>query len=118
VIFIIHYFLLFSTIYLQHVRLNGIAKEKIVSLKVRAMNFEKISTELNNKNVMTRLKKGSLSYLKYGEVFVGKLVGRSKDSTGKLGTSIVSLTVLAGNYIAYQIPTQDIIDMTETLIKR
>jgi hypothetical protein len=82
------------------------------------MNFEEVSNELNNKTVMTRLKKGSLSYLKYGEVFVGKLVGRTKESTGKIGNSIVSLTVLAGNYIAYQIPTQDIIDITETLIKR
>ena len=82
------------------------------------MNFEELSTELNNKNVMTRLKKGSLSYLKYGEVFVGKLVGRTKDSTGKIGNSIASLTVLAGNYIAYQIPTQDIMDITETFIKR
>lgn len=82
------------------------------------MNFEEVSNELNNKTVMTRLKKGSLSYLKFGEVFVGKLVGRTKDSTGKIGTSIVSLTVLAGNYIAYQIPTQDIIDVTERLLKQ
>ena len=82
------------------------------------MNFEEVTTELNNKTVMTRLKKGSLSYLKYGEVFVGKLVGRTKDSTGKIGNSIVSLTVLAGNYIAYQIPTQDIIEVTEKLMKR
>ena len=82
------------------------------------MNFEEVTNELNNKTVMTRLKKGSLSYLKYGEVFVGKLVGRTKDSTGKIGNSIVSLTVLAGNYIAYQIPTQDILDVTEKLMKR
>jgi len=82
------------------------------------MNFEELSDELNNKTVMTRLKKGSLSYLKFGEVFVGKLVGRTKDSTGKIGTSIVSLTVLAGNYIAYQIPTQDIIEVTEKFLKQ
>ena len=82
------------------------------------MNFEELSDELNNKTVMTRLKKGSLSYLKFGEVFVGKLVGRTKDSTGKIGTSIVSLTVLAGNYIAYQIPTQDIIEVTERFLKQ
>lgn len=82
------------------------------------MNFEKLTDELNNKTVVTRLKKGSLSYLKFGEVFIGKLVGRTKESTGKLGYSIASLTVLAGNYIAYQIPTQDVIEMTETLIKR
>lgn len=80
------------------------------------MNFEEVSNELNNKTVMTRLKKGSLSYLKHGEVFVGKLVGRTKDSTGKIGSSIVSLTVLAGNYIAHQIPTQDILDVTEKLM--
>lgn len=82
------------------------------------MNFEEVSDKLNNKTVITRLKKGSMSYLKYGEVFVGKLVGRTKDKTGKIGSSIASLTVLAGNYIAYQIPTQDIIEITETLIKR
>jgi hypothetical protein len=80
------------------------------------MNFEELTTELNNKPVMARLKKGSLSYLKYGEVFVGKLVGRTKDSSVKIGSSIVSLTVLTGNYIAYQIPTQDIIEMSETLL--
>jgi hypothetical protein len=82
------------------------------------MNFEELSSELNNKTVLTRLKKGSLSYLKYGEVLAGKLVGRTKVSTGNLGTTIASLTVLAGNYIAYQIPTQDIIDITETLMNR
>ncbi len=82
------------------------------------MNFEKLSDELNNKPVITRLKKGSLSYLKYGEVFVGRLVGRTKSSTDKIGYTIASLTVLAGNYIAYQIPTQDIIDITEKLMKR
>lgn len=82
------------------------------------MNFEKLTDELNNKAVVTRLKKGSLSYLKYGEVFVGKLVGRTKNSTDKIGSTIASLTVLAGNYIAYQIPTQDIIEITENLMKR
>lgn len=82
------------------------------------MNFEELSNELNNKTVLTRLKKGSLSYLKYGEELAGKLVGRTKDSTCKLGTTIASLTVLAGNYIAYQIPTQDIIEITEKLMKR
>ncbi|ABG59935.1 hypothetical protein [Cytophaga hutchinsonii] len=82
------------------------------------MNFEKLTDELNNKAVVTRLKKGSLSYLKYGEVFVGRLVGRTKNSTDKIGTTIASLTVLAGNYIAYQIPTQDIIEITEKLMKR
>ncbi len=80
------------------------------------MNFEELSNELNNKPVKARLKKGSLSYLKYGEVFVGKLVGRTKDSTVKIGSSIVSLTVLTGNYIAYQIPTQDILEMSEMLM--
>ena len=82
------------------------------------MNFEKLTDELNNKAVVTRLKKGSLSYLKYGEVFVGRLVGRTKNSTDQIGTTIASLTVLAGNYIAYQIPTQDIIEITEKLMKR
>jgi len=81
------------------------------------MNFEQLSDELNNKTVMTRLKRGSLSYLKYGEVLVGKLVGRTKSSTDKIGSTIASLTVLAGNYIAYQIPTQDILEITETIIK-
>ena len=79
------------------------------------MNFEELSDELNNKPVVTRLKKGSLSYLKYGEVFVGRLVGRTKSSTDKIGATIASLTVLASNYIAYQIPTQDIIEITEKL---
>ena len=82
------------------------------------MNFEKLTDELNNKAIVTRLKKGSLSYLKYGEVFVGRLVGRTKSSTDKIGTKIASLTVLAGNYIAYQIPTQDIMEITEKFIKR
>lgn len=82
------------------------------------MNFEQVSDELNNKTVITRFKRGSLSYLKFGEIFVGKLVGRTKNSTERVGTSIVSLTVLTGNYMAYQIPTQDIIEVTEKLMNQ
>ncbi|MBC7450465.1 MAG: hypothetical protein H7259_03140 [Cytophagales bacterium] len=80
------------------------------------MDFEKVSEELNNKRVITRFKEGSLSYLKYGEQFMGRLVGRTKVSKDKLEKGIISLTVLASNYIAYQIPTQDILDITETFM--
>ena len=80
------------------------------------MDFEKVTEELNNKNIVARLRNDSLSYLKYGEVFIGKLVGRTKTSKDKIESTIISLTVLAGNYIAYQIPTQDIIEITETLL--
>ena len=80
------------------------------------MDFEKVSEELNNKNIIARLKSGSLSSIQYGEVFLGKLVGRTKESKDKIEKGIISLTVLASNYIAYQIPTQDIIEITESLM--
>jgi hypothetical protein len=80
------------------------------------MDFEKVSEELNNKNIIARLKSGSLSSIQYGEVFFGKLVGRTKESKDKIEKGIISLTVLASNYIAYQIPTQDIIEITESLM--
>lgn len=88
----------------------------VLHLNATNMDFERVSEELNNKNIVARLRSDSLSYLKYGEVFIGKLVGRTKHSKDKLGSTIISLTVLAGNFIAHQIPTQDIIEITETFL--
>ncbi|HEX8549307.1 MAG TPA: hypothetical protein VF691_20265 [Cytophagaceae bacterium] len=76
------------------------------------MDFEKISEELNNKNIQAIFDEKSESFKKFGKTFIGRLVGRTKYSQA-LGTKIMSFTILAGNYMAYKIPTEDIKEISE-----
>lgn len=69
------------------------------------MNFEKISDALNNKEVVVVLQ--GKSFYKFGRTFAGRLVGRCKKGKG-LTVSIISFTILAKNYITYEIPVEDI----------
>ena len=72
------------------------------------MDLIEASSDLNNKQVVTLLEKESISYKKFGPQFIGKLVGRTLDKSKDLGISVLSLTILAKNYMAYVIPTEDI----------
>ena len=80
------------------------------------MDLKDISTELNNKNIKTIFQKGSTSYLKYGPQFIGRLVGRTLGKTSDFKKNVLSLTILAQNYIAYQIPTEDILFISELCV--
>lgn len=77
------------------------------------MDLIKASSDLNNKKVVAVFQKDSESYKKFGPRFIGQLVGRSWDKPRELTKTIVSLTILAHNYVTYQIPTEDIQAITE-----
>jgi len=80
------------------------------------MDFIKASSELNNKKVVAVLEKDSESYKKFGPKFIGQLVGRSWDKSKDLTKTVVSLTILAHNYVTYQIPCDDIQGITELFL--
>ena len=72
------------------------------------MDFITASSELNNKKIVAVFQKDSESYKRFGPRFIGQLVGRSWNNSKELTKTVVSLTILAQNYIAYQIPCEDI----------
>jgi hypothetical protein len=72
------------------------------------MNFDKISTDLVNKNILAVLDERSDSFKKFGPKLTGKLVGRSKECQSEFKNRIISLTILTHEYLTYQIPCTDI----------
>jgi hypothetical protein len=72
------------------------------------MDFKIKSEELNNKTVIAVFEQESNSYKKFGPQFIGRLVGRTFDKSNHLTKTVVSLTILAHNYITYQIPCEDV----------
>jgi hypothetical protein len=80
------------------------------------MDFKVKSEELNNKTVITVFEEESSSYKKFGPQFIGKLVGRTFDKSNGLTKTVVSLTILAHNYITYQIPCEDVQFISEIFI--
>ena len=80
------------------------------------MDFIKASSELNNKKVVAVLAKDSESYKKFGPKFIGQLVGRTIDKSKGITSTVASLTILAHNYVTYQIPCEDIKAITELFL--
>jgi hypothetical protein len=80
------------------------------------MNIEQASTNLNNKYVVAELAKGTESYEKFGPKFIGRLVGRKSEKNKGLITAVLSLTILAHNYITHHIPTEHIQSISEILL--
>jgi hypothetical protein len=77
------------------------------------MDLAETSTRLNNKFIVAVLAQGTESYNKFGPKFIGRLVGRTSKRSGALVTSVLSLTILAQNYIAHHIPTEHIKSISE-----
>jgi hypothetical protein len=80
------------------------------------MDLEQASTNLNNKLIVAILDKGTESYAKYGPEFMGRLVGRKSKRQQGIGTYILSLTILAHNYITHHIPTEHIKSISEVIL--
>jgi hypothetical protein len=80
------------------------------------MELEEVSAKLNNKFIVAVLAQGTESYNKFGPKFIGRLVGRKSKRQQGLVTSILSLTILAHNYIAHHIPTEHIKSISEVLL--
>ena len=80
------------------------------------MDLEETSTKLNNKLIVAVLAQGSESYNKFGPKFIGRLVGRKSKRSGSLITSVLSLTILAHNYIAHHIPSEHIQSISEVIL--
>jgi hypothetical protein len=98
-------------------RLNNSLKIKNAELKRRInMDLVQVTTKLNNKFIVAVLAQGSESYNKFGPKFIGRLVGRKSKRQKGLVTSVLSLTILAHNYIAHHIPTEHIKSISEILL--
>jgi hypothetical protein len=80
------------------------------------MDFNIKTEELNNKTVITVFEKESTSYKKFGPQFIGRLVGRTIDKSNGLTKTVVSLTILAQNFITYQIPCADVQFISEIFL--
>ena len=80
------------------------------------MDLVETSSNLNNKQVVTILEKESSSYKKFGPEFIGRLVGRTLDKSKALAPTVLSLTILTQNYIAYVIPVEDIKMISELFL--
>jgi hypothetical protein len=79
------------------------------------MDFDSISSELNNKKVVALLDEKSPSYKKFGPEFIGRLVGRTKKQYGSISQTVVSLTILSKEFLTHNIPVEDIRFLTELL---
>ncbi len=73
-----------------------------------SIDFNSISSELNNKKVIALLDEKSPSFLTYGPLFTGRLVGRTRDNCGSMTDTVVSLTILCHEYLTHTIPIEDI----------
>ena len=80
------------------------------------MNFDEVSSDLNNKNVVAILDEQSDSFKKFGPKLIGKLVGRSKETGKNISKGVVSLTILAHDYLTYQIPCAEIKAISELFL--
>jgi hypothetical protein len=72
------------------------------------MDFEKISSALNNKNIIAYINEKSNSFKKFGPQFIGKLVGRTILKCDNVTMTVLSLTILTHEYLTYNIPCEDI----------
>ena len=84
--------------------------------EIITMDFDSISSELNNKKVIAVLDEKSPSFKTLGPKFIGRLVGRTKiqcDSISK--TVVVSLTILGQEFLTHTIPVEDIRFLAELL---
>jgi hypothetical protein len=79
------------------------------------MDFDSISSELNNKKVVAVLDEKSPSYKLFGPHFIGRLVGRTKAQCGAISKTVVSLTILSQEFLTHTIPVEDIRFLTELL---
>lgn len=77
------------------------------------MDFDSISSALNNKKVIAHLDEKSPSFKIFGPAFIGKLVGRTKAQVGSFSKTVVSLTILGQEFLTYTIPVEDIRLLTE-----
>jgi hypothetical protein len=80
------------------------------------MDLEQVSTKLNNKFIVAVLAQGTESYNKFGPKFIGRLVGRKSKRQQGLVSSVLSLTILAHNYITHHIPTEHIQSISEVIL--
>jgi hypothetical protein len=80
------------------------------------MDFEKISLDLNNKNIIAYIDNKSNSFKKFGPEFIGRLVGRTIIKCDNISQTVFSLTILTHEYLTYKIPCEDISQITEILI--
>ena len=79
------------------------------------MDFDSISSELNNKKVVAVLDEKSPSFKIFGHKFIGRLVGRTKDQCNTISQTVVSLTILSHEFLTHTIPVEDIRQLTELL---
>ena len=84
--------------------------------RIKKMDLEQITNRLNNKFIVAVLAHGTESYNKFGPKFIGRLVGRKSKRKEGLVTSVLSLTILAHNYITHHIPTEHIQSISEIII--
>jgi hypothetical protein len=80
------------------------------------MDFEKISLELNNKNIVAHIDRKSSSFEKFGPRFMGRLVGRTIVKCDHITKTVISLTILSAEYLTYKIPCEDIQQISENLL--
>jgi hypothetical protein len=80
------------------------------------IDFDKISLDLNNKNIIAYIDNKSESFKEFGPEFIGRLVGRTIFKCGNISKTVISLTILTQKYLTYKIPCEDIQQITEILI--
>jgi hypothetical protein len=72
------------------------------------IDFDFISSELNNKKVIALLDEQSPSYKILGPEFIGRLVGRTKKKCYSISKKVDSLTILSHEFLTHKIPVEDI----------
>jgi hypothetical protein len=75
------------------------------------MDFEIVSSDLNNKNIIAYINEKSNSFNQFGPQFIGKLVGRTVLKCDHFTRTVISLTILTHEYLTYTIPCEDILQI-------
>ncbi len=78
------------------------------SKEIINIDFDSISSELNNKKVIALFDEQSLSYKILGPEFIGRLVGRTKKKCYSVSKKVDSLTILSNEFLTHKIPVKDI----------
>jgi hypothetical protein len=88
---------------------NSIEQENAI------IDFDSISSELNNKTIIAVLDDKSPSYKTFGPTFIGRLLGRTRKQRSSISKTVVSLTILSHEFLTHNIPVEDIRFIIEML---